>query len=157
MILDIQRDEFALDISAADQPDIDDVDTFYRSGGGEFWVARHQGDIVGTIAAIDIGDGAIALRKMFVAPAHRGGAGLAARLMAVLVDWAAERGSSAIYLGTTAVMLGAHRFYEKHGYTRIAENDLPLSFPRMAVDSVFFRRSLTALSAVRSTRSPRQP
>ena len=143
LILDIQRGEFALPITDADQPDLTDVARFYQAGGGEFWVAR-DGSVVGTIAAINIGSDTVALRKMFVAPAHRGGTGLAASLMSTLVEWASSRGVRTIYLGTTAVMSAAHRFYEKHGYEPIDARELPATFPRMDVDTRFFRKHLDA-------------
>jgi N-acetylglutamate synthase-like GNAT family acetyltransferase len=136
----IQRGEFGIAITAADQPDLADVAGFYQAGGGQFWVARHAAAVVGTIAAIDIGNDAVALRKMFVAPAHRGARGLAGSLMGTLVAWAGDRGVRTIYLGTTAVMSAAHRFYAKHGFVLIDAAELPPSFPRMEVDSRFYRR-----------------
>ena len=39
-----------------------------------------------------------------------------------------------IYLGTTAVMPGVHRFYEKNGFESVEAAQLPPDFPRMAVD-----------------------
>jgi N-acetylglutamate synthase-like GNAT family acetyltransferase len=142
LIVDIQRSEFGLGITAADQPDLTDVEGFYQAGGGQFWVARHEGAVVGTIAAFDIGDDIVALRKMFVAREHRGGTGLAASLMRGLVAWASGRGVLTIYLGTTPVMSAAHRFYEKHGFMLIDAGELPASFPRMAVDTRFYRKHL---------------
>ena len=142
LILGIQRDELGVEISAADQPDLADVAGFYQAGGGEFWVARDDGAVVGTIAAIDIGGDMVALRKLFVAPEHRGGSGLGALLMRTLIAWADGRGIRTIYLGTTAVMSAAHRFYEKHGYELIDAGELPASFPRMSVDSRFYRKHL---------------
>ena len=141
LILGIERGEFGLAITAADQPDLTDVAGFYQAGGGEFWAARHDGSVVGTVAAIDIGDDTVALRKMFVASAHRG-EGLAALLMRTLVAWASGRAVRTIYLGTTAVMAAAHRFYEKHGFSLIDPAELPASFPRMDVDSRFYRKRL---------------
>jgi GNAT superfamily N-acetyltransferase len=89
---------------------------------------------------IDIGNDAVALRKMFVASAHRGARGLAGSLMGTLVAWARDRGVRTIFLGTTAVMSAAHRFYEKHGFALVDAAELPPGFPRMAVDSRFYRR-----------------
>ena len=141
-VVAIQRGEFGIEIAAEDQPDLADVAGFYQAGGGQFWVARERGEIAGTIAAIDIGGGAVALRKMFVAAEHRGPSGLAARLMATLTAWAKARGVRTIYLGTTSVMSAAHRFYAKQGFTVIDETELPERFPRMAVDSCFYRREV---------------
>jgi GNAT superfamily N-acetyltransferase len=140
-IVAIQRGEFGIDITADDQPDLADVAGAYQAGGGEFWVARAGGEVAGTIAAIRIADDAVALRKMFVAGEHRGD-GLAARLMETLVEWARAGGVRTIYLGTTAVMNAAHRFYAKHGFERIDPAELPPSFPLMSVDSRFFVRAL---------------
>jgi GNAT superfamily N-acetyltransferase len=98
--------------------------------------------VVGTIAAIDIGGNVVALRKLFVAREYRGCSGLAALLMDTLIAWADSRGVRTIYLGTTAVMSAAHRFYEKHGYELIDAGELPESFPRMRVDSRFYRKHL---------------
>lgn len=138
-ILAIQRDEFGIAITRADQPDLDAVETFYQAGAGNFWLALDDGRIVGTVGLIDIGGGLGALRKMFVAPAHRGAAaGVAGRLLAVLLAWARARKLSAVYLGTTAKFLAAHRFYEKNGFVELGRADLPAVFPVMKVDSKFY-------------------
>ena len=142
LILSIQREEFAIPITAADQPDLADIPGFYQTGAGDFWVAEHAGTIVGTIGLKDIGGGEAALRKMFVAPAHRGPARIAARLLEMLVAAARARGLDTIYLGTTDKFVAAHRFYEKSGFERLAPEALPVAFPRMAVDTRFYRLRL---------------
>lgn len=139
LIVPIQREEFGIDITFEDQPDLHDIPSFYRKGRGEFWVALYGGRVVGTIALIDIGNQQGALRKMFVHRDFRGGGhGIARRLLDVLLVHAAESGLKAIYLGTTAKFLAAHRFYEKSGFDLIDETDLPEAFPRMAVDTRFY-------------------
>jgi hypothetical protein len=47
-----------------------------------------------------------------------------------------------IYLGTTEKFLAAHRFYERNGFQQIAPSELPLKFPKMALDTRFYRRAL---------------
>jgi N-acetylglutamate synthase-like GNAT family acetyltransferase len=141
LIVGIQRGEFELDITAADQPDLADIAGFYLDGGGQFWVAERDGAVVGTIAAIAIDPTTAVIRKMFLDASARG-SGLADDLMRTLADWAGAAGFTTLLLGTTAVMDRAQRFYVKHGFDRIEADDLPSHFPRMAVDSVFFRRSL---------------
>jgi N-acetylglutamate synthase-like GNAT family acetyltransferase len=113
-------------------------------GGGTFLVARDGERVVGTIALRDIGDRTGALRKMFVAADRRGGGpdSLAARLLDVLVAHARDQGITTILLGTTERFLSAHRFYEKHGFARIDAADLPAAFPRMALDTRFYRRQV---------------
>ncbi len=106
-------------------------------------MALAAGDVVGTIALVDIGDGRGALRKMFVREAHRGkDAGVAAKLLETLLAWAKARGMAEIYLGTTAKFLAAHRFYEKNGFIEIPAAELPATFPRMVVDTKFYRLPL---------------
>lgn len=140
-ILAIQRGEFAIAITRADQPDLDAIETFYQSGAGNFWLARDGGRVVGTVALIDIGGGIGALRKMFVAPSHRGD-GTAKLLLDTLLAWAREQGLVAVYLGTTAKFLAAQRFYAKHGFAEVERDDLPADFPVMKVDSKFYRFAL---------------
>src|SRR5687768_613729 len=72
LILDIQREEFGVPITLEQQPDLNNIENFYQHGNGNFWVALHQGIVVGTIALIDIGHLQIALRKMFVHQNYRG-------------------------------------------------------------------------------------
>jgi GNAT superfamily N-acetyltransferase len=139
LILSIQRDEYGIAISAADQPDLTDIDGFYLPGGGGFWVAHEDDRLVGTIALKDIGGGQAALRKMFVAASHRGATvGVAQGLLDTLIAAAGARGLSHIYLGTTNLFLAAHRFYEKNGFALVQPGTLPPAFPRMAVDSRFY-------------------
>jgi hypothetical protein len=47
-----------------------------------------------------------------------------------------------IFLGTTGKFLAAHRFYEKNAFTEIDAAELPPAFPRMAVDTKFYRMVL---------------
>ncbi len=138
VILPIQREEFGIPITIDDQPDLLSVAGFYQVGVGDFWVAKCDGTIVGTIALKDIGERQAALRKMFVAPAFRGQAGVAGRLLAHLLSEARARGVAQIFLGTTAKFLAAHRFYEKNGFAEIAKENLPPRFPLMAVDTKFY-------------------
>ena len=142
VILPIQREEFGLDITAADQPDLADIEGWYQTGAGQFWLAELDGQAVGTIALKDIGDGAVALRKMFVRPVARGPAGAAQALLDAALAHCRAHGVTAVWLGTTDRFKAAHRFYEKNGFALVDAADLPAAFPRMAVDTRFYRLSL---------------
>ena len=145
VIVPIQREEFGIAITAEDQPDLKAIPVFYQSGMGDFWVAKSGEEVVGTIGLKDIGSGQAALRKMFVAAPWRGREfGVAAKLLKRLIEEATSRGIKQIYLGTTDKFLAAHRFYEKHGFTEVAKQTLPATFPLMAVDSKFYMLTLTA-------------
>ncbi|SDD30017.1 GNAT family N-acetyltransferase [Kordiimonas lacus] len=143
LILPIQREEFGIDISYDDQPDLHDIEGFYQKGKGGFWVALDGHAVIGSIALVDIGAGQVALRKMFVSQAYRGRIyGVAQKLLDFVISEARGTGVTDIYLGTTAAFLAAHRFYEKNGFDLVDETSLPESFPRMAVDTRFYRMAL---------------
>lgn len=143
LIVAIQREEFGIQITAADQPDLLAIPSFYQSGDGGFWVAEQGGAIVGTIGLKDIGNHQGALRKMFVTNTLRGHEhGIAAKLLAHLITHARDRGTTDIYLGTNPALLASHRFYEKNGFADMAKPDLPAGFPIMKVDSIFYRLAL---------------
>jgi len=138
-ILQIQREEFGIAITAEDQPDLGDIPQYYQKGRGEFWVVKADGRIVGTIGLKDIGRSQAALRKMFVAAPYRGAAlGVSGLLLRTLLRFAREHGIERIFLGTTDKFLAAHRFYEKNGFSEIRKSDLPGEFPVMVVDTKFY-------------------
>ncbi len=143
VILPIQRDEFGIKVTLDDQPDLLDIPGFYQKGGGNFWGAVEERDVVGTVALLDIGSGQAALRKMFVKSDFRGSVfGVASTLLATLLAWCASHGITAVYLGTTEKFHAAHRFYEKNGFTEIGQAALPESFPVMKVDTKFYMRTV---------------
>ncbi|ADG09267.1 N-acetyltransferase [Caulobacter segnis] len=142
VILPIQREEFGVAITAADQPDLADIPGWYQVGAGQFWLAELDGRVVGTIALKDIGGGAVALRKMFVRAEARGPGGVAQALLDGALAHARAHGVSAIWLGTTDAFKAAHRFYERNGFSLVEIADLPPAFPRMAVDTRFYRLGL---------------
>ncbi|HEY9078493.1 GNAT family N-acetyltransferase [Magnetovibrio sp.] len=143
LIVPIQRDEYGIDIAYDDQPDLKDIAAFYQNGAGNFWVAVDGTQVVGTVALKDIGAQQAALRKMFVATSHRGSdKGVAKELLNTLIGHARMVGFRTIFLGTTAQFLAAHRFYEKNGFELIDVAELPESFPRMDVDTRFYRLNL---------------
>jgi GNAT superfamily N-acetyltransferase len=142
VILPIQQAEFDIPITLDAQPDLNDIPAYYQRGDGNFWVALDGGEVIGTVALLDIGNHQAALRKMFVAATHRGPAhGVARQLLGTLLTWSRARSVTAIYLGTTDRFLAAHRFYEKNGFREIARSALPKDFPVMAVDTKFYTRA----------------
>lgn len=143
VILSIQRDEFGVPITVEDQPDLLDIPGFYQQGGGNFWVALADGEVVGTIALRDIGNGQGALRKMFVKPAYRGKEqGVAQRLFEELVSFATQARMRDLFLGTIDRFAAAQRFYQRNGFVEIPAAALPEAFPLMGVDTRFYHRKL---------------
>jgi N-acetylglutamate synthase-like GNAT family acetyltransferase len=140
LIIPIQQEEFNVPITPADQPDLQQIPTFYQNNNGNFWLAINDGRVVGTIALLDIGNRQGALRKMFVHKDYRGKErGIGQLLLNTLFSWAKEKEYAEIYLGTTAKFLAAQRFYEKNDFKEVTVAELPASFPRMEVDVKFYK------------------
>ena len=139
LILTIQQQEFNIPITAEDQPDLREIDQFYKAPGGEFWIAKHNDQVIGSIALINIGDGIGVIRKMFVNKDFRGKEkGIAQDLLITLIAYAKEKGMNVIYLGTVQVLQAAIRFYERNGFAPIEKTNLPATMPLMKLDTHFF-------------------
>jgi N-acetylglutamate synthase-like GNAT family acetyltransferase len=143
LIIGIQAGEFGIPITLDEQPDLFDVDTFYRQGNGDFWIAVNEAEVVGTIALRDIGNQQGALRKMFVSPGHRGKEhGIASALLNRLLNECRSRGFKEVFLATTEKFKAAQRFYEKNGFEVVAPEQLPSAFPRMVQDTKYYRMTI---------------
>ena len=139
LILPIQQEEFGVAITLEDQPDLQNIETFYQKGLGNFFVALHDNKIVGTIALLDIGNNQGAMRKFFVHPNFRGSdKGTSSLLLTYLFEWCKEQHLSDLYLGTTLQFIAAQKFYLKNGFNEISTSELPPNFPIMAVDKKFY-------------------
>ena len=147
LILPIQQQEFGVAISVEQQPDLIDMETYYRHSGGSFWGAFDGEKLVGTIGLIALGHQAGAIRKMFVQKEYRGSEkGIGQQLFDHLLTYCKTVNIADIYLGTVAQMNAAHRFYKRNGFARIEAAALPSYFPRMAVDNVFYHLNLNQLT-----------
>lgn len=139
IILPIQQIEFNVPVTLEGQPDLLDIETNYHQTGGNFWGAFHNGELVGTISIIAIGNNVGALRKMFVRKEYRGKElGIAQLLLDTLIAYCKQNQINAIYLGTVDMLKAAHRFYEKNGFTQLAKTALPQAFPLMGADTIFY-------------------
>lgn len=85
--------------------------------GGAFWVARHDGALIGTCGVFPVEPGTFELRKMYLRPSARG-LGAGKRLLDVAVAWVRERGATHLVLDTVESMSRAIAFYESHGFVR---------------------------------------
>lgn len=141
LILTIQRGEFNVPITLADQPDLENIPDFYQIKNGDFWVAVNDSNkVIGTIALIDIGGNEGGIRKMFVHKDYRGKPlGVAQSLFNTLLTRAKRHDMNALYLGTIERLAAAIKFYERNGFMPIEKQDLPPSFPLMAVDTHFYQ------------------
>ncbi len=97
--------------------DVYDVELYYHTKGGEFWVVEREGEIVGTAAyyPIERGKNAVEIRKMYILPAARG-KGLGKFLLQELESKIASRGFDEIWIETASVLKEAVKMYENSGY-----------------------------------------
>jgi N-acetylglutamate synthase-like GNAT family acetyltransferase len=140
LILNIQNNEFNVPVTLNDQPDLLDIQNFYFKNNGGFWLAIDENTLAGTIALIDIGNGQVALRKMFVQASYRGKEkGVGQLLLDYTINYCKQKNITEIYLGTVQQLHAAKKFYVKNGFEKIEKNELPKSFPLMLVDTEFFK------------------
>ncbi|WP_293125964.1 GNAT family N-acetyltransferase [Microcoleus sp. bin38.metabat.b11b12b14.051] len=97
--------------------DVYDVELFYHTKGGEFWVVERQGKIVGTAGyyPIERGNNAVEIRKMYILPAIRG-KGLGKFLLRELETKIIARGFDEIWIETASILKEAVQMYETSGY-----------------------------------------
>lgn len=132
-------EEFNFHISLNDQPDLLMIPKFYQAGLGNFWIAINSDKVVGTIGLVDIGNNQGTIRKVFVDSEYRGKEkNVSTALLNTLINWCRQKNINEIYLGTRAIFLAAHRFYEKNGFKEISGETLPKTFPMNSADSKFY-------------------
>lgn len=143
LIINIQQNEFGVPITLEDQPDLFNIQNFYYVGGGGFWGAFINEELVGTIALVKFDDDVAAIRKMFVKKEYRGKEfSIAQQLLETLIAYSKENGIDDLYLGTVSILEAALRFYEKNDFVRIEKETLPEKFPLMKPDTVFCHLNL---------------
>nr|WP_199162492.1 GNAT family N-acetyltransferase [Elizabethkingia sp. ASV34] len=139
LILTIQQKEFNIPVSIEDQPDLIEIENFYQASGGNFWGAFIDGELVGSIAVVKFDERAGAVRKMFVKKEFRGREyNIAQNLLETLISYCKANEIDDIYLGTVSVLKAAQRFYERNHFVKTLKEKLPVHFPLMSADDVFY-------------------
>lgn len=97
--------------------DVLEVENFYLSAGGEFWVIEKQDQLVGTGGYYPTwrGEKAVELRKMYLLADVRG-LGLGKFLLQQLESAIAAKGFEQIWIETASVLVEAVKLYESSGY-----------------------------------------
>lgn len=126
-VLSIQNDEFNLGFTDADQPDLLYTKKFYSNGN--FWIARVNEEIVGTIGLQNLDNHNGVLRKMFVRNDYRGTEHkIAQKLFDALIDFASKINLKVIWLDTPSIAVASHRFYERNGFEQTDKLNLPANY-----------------------------
>ena len=116
-LLDLS-DAYAASLYPAESNHLVDLSTLEKPSMS-FFVARHDGAVVGCVALVEAGDGTAEIKRMFVDPQARG-LRVASRLMDELETQARKRGLGAIQLETGIYQPEAIGLYRKYGYVEIA-------------------------------------
>jgi putative acetyltransferase len=115
-VLDLlhQSDVYAQSLYPPESNHLVDVSTLEKPSVS-FFVARHEGDIVGCCALVDAGDGSAEIKRMFVDPKARG-LKVGRKLLEHLESHGRETGLSAIRLETGIYQPEAIGLYKSAGY-----------------------------------------
>ncbi len=130
--------EFKAPIFSAGSKKIADI---YHLPGHQFWVAFNQDKVIGTIGVIQLAEGNLVLKSMFVSSMYRG-QGVSHLLLNNVINWAAENNCIHIFLGTMTQFTAAQRFYEKNEFVKCDPADLPADFAGNALDTIFYQKRL---------------
>lgn len=106
------------------------ADTARRAREAEVWVASRQGRLLGSVTFCPLGstfreiarDGEGEFRMLAVSPDARG-AGVGQALVELVLRRSRELGCTGVRMSTMDRMTGAHRIYERLGFTRAPEDD----------------------------------
>ena len=136
-LLDSIQDEYAENIYG---PGVLKMKDAAKLPGRRYWVALRNGEVVGTVGLILLGNNNAVLKSMLLHKDYRGSDRmLAYRLMTTAMGHARNSGAATLYLGTMAQFEAAIAFYRKHRFTEIGESELPVDFVGNPVDVVFFK------------------
>lgn len=143
LVLHFQNDGTRPVVSVDDQPDLLNIIGEYIDKGGNFWIAKEEEKLIGSIGLMPYNTEIAILKKFFVyenyqgAPYHIG-----RKLYNALLAFAKQRKFQTILLDTPHNTERAHKFYEKAGFQKINEEDLPIQFSHPYKECDFFLLAL---------------
>ena len=104
--------------------DLQDIQASYLASGGSFdLLVNDTGQVIGSVGLCAISGVICELRKMYLAPAARGG-GWGRRLLEHALTRAAELGFSRVVLETASTLRTAVALYERYGFRRYTPDHL---------------------------------
>lgn len=139
LVLHCQNDGTRPLVTVDDQPELLSITEKYMDSGGNFWVAKENGKLAGSIGLMNYGNGLGILKKFFVYEAYRGAPHyLGRQLYAALMDFAQRHHFKTLILDTPKNTERAHKFYEKAGFRKIEKEELPVTYDYPYTNSDFF-------------------
>jgi GNAT superfamily N-acetyltransferase len=108
---------------AIEVPDLFDLDRHYGGTRGAFWVARLDGQVVGSVGVERQGEGRAELHRLYLDATLRG-RGVGRALVEVVLDWCRAEGIPELVLWSDTRFDRAHRLYEGLGFTCTGEREI---------------------------------
>lgn len=139
IVLHFQNDGTRPIVSVDDQPDLLNIVGEYIDRGGNFWIAKDDEKLVGSIGIMPYSTEIAILKKFFVYENYQGKPyHIGRKLYNELLTFAKKRAYKEILLDTPHNTERAHKFYEKAGFQKVNEEDLPIQFSHPYKDCDFF-------------------
>lgn len=143
LVLHFQNDGIRPIVSVDDQPDLLNIVGEYIDKGGNFWIARDDEKLIGSIGIMPYDSEIAVLKKFFVYENYQGEPYHIGRtLYNALLAFAKKKAYKTILLDTPYNTKRAHKFYEKAGFKKINEQELPIRFSHPYQDCDFFMLEL---------------
>lgn len=139
LVLHCQNDGSRPFVTVKDQPELLHIKEKYIDGGGNFWVAKDDGKVAGSIGLMNFHHGLAVLKKFFVYEPYRGAPHhLGSKLYAALLMYAKTNNFKRLILDTPKNTDRAHDFYNKAGFRKIEKEQLDIVYDYPYDDSDFF-------------------
>lgn len=139
LVLHFQNDGTRPIVSVDDQPDLLNIVDEYIDKGGNFWIARDDEKLIGSIGIMPYNSEIAVLKKFFVYEQYQGEPYHIGRtLYNELLAFAKRRAFKTILLDTPRNTKRAHKFYEKAGFKKVNEEEMPIRFSHPYQDCDFF-------------------
>ena len=143
LVLHFQNDGTRPIVTVNDQPDMLNITHEYINKGGNFWIAKDNERLIGSIGIMPYSDQIAVLKKFFVYEDYQGDPHhMGRRLYAHLLSFAKEKNFETILLDTPYNTERAHKFYEKAGFIKVTEDMLPIKFSHPYKECDFFLLNL---------------
>lgn len=139
LVLHFQNDGTRPIVTVNDQPDLLNITCEYIDKGGNFWIAKDNKKLIGSIGIMPYSNEIAVLKKFFVYEDYQGEPyHIGRKLYAHLLSFAKEKKFETILLDTPYNTVRAHKFYEKAGFKKVVEDMLPIKFSHPYKDCDFF-------------------
>jgi putative acetyltransferase len=111
-------------MEAKDREVLNDPDGKILAKGGRVFMAWVDGEEVGCVALIPMGDGVYELSKMAVSPQAQG-KGIGRKLLLHCIAEGRVMGAKSLFLGSSTKLKNAVHLYESVGFRHVPEAELP--------------------------------